>query len=106
TAADPIADLRLRHRLQRARDDRFGSLGTALLLREYGGEPGVDRLLAEDYAQVGHWQLARRTAAHLLVGQLPGSDLLPALQSAGAAAQSAWIGWSEAVGGWAASPPR
>jgi len=107
TAPDPIADLRLRHRLQRARDDRFGSLGTALLLREYGGEAGVDRLLAEDYAQVGYWRLARRTAARLLIGQLPASDLFAALQSASAGlAQSAWIGWSEVVGGWPASPPR
>jgi len=111
TAPDPVADLQLRHRLQRARDDRFGSLGTALLLREYGGQSGVDagvdRLLAEDYAEVGHWQLARRTAARLLVDQLPASDLFAALQSAGAGlAQSAWIGWSEAVSGWAATPPR
>ncbi len=103
---DPVADLRLRHRLQRAANDRPGSLGTALLLREYGADPALDRLLAEDFAQVGSWQLARRAAARLLLGRLPTTEVFTALQSArDELAQSTWLGWAEAVGA-PATPPR
>lgn len=68
---DPIADLELRHRLLRARGDSRGSLGTALLLREYGAGARADRSLAEDFARVGQLALAGRAEARALVGRIP-----------------------------------
>lgn len=81
---DPVADLELRHRLLREREDHFGALGTALLLREYGGGPGIDRMLAHDFGRMGHDQLARRAALRTLAGELPRSPLLRAVRRAGA----------------------
>ena len=60
---DPVADLQLRHDLQRARGDHGGAMGTALLMREYGGGPKADQLLLRDLARTGHARLARRAAA-------------------------------------------
>jgi hypothetical protein len=57
---DPIADLALRHRLQGLDKDLRGSLGTALLLREYGAGNVGDRLLANALAATGHQHLAER----------------------------------------------
>jgi hypothetical protein len=57
---DPIADLALRHRLQALNKDLRGSLGTALLLREYGAGNIGDRLLANALAATGHERLAER----------------------------------------------
>lgn len=68
---DPIADLELRHRLLRARGDSRGSLGTALLLREYGAGTRADRSLAEDFASVGQLALAERAEARAFVGLIP-----------------------------------
>lgn len=59
-APDPVADLALRHQLQAQSQDLRGSLGTALLLREYGAGAIGDRLLANALAATGHSQLAER----------------------------------------------
>ncbi|MEC7584739.1 MAG: hypothetical protein VYE77_10505 [Planctomycetota bacterium] len=71
---DPIADLRLRHDLQRARGDHGGAMGTALLMREYGGGTEADKLLVRDLARTGQDRLARRAAARCLghaLGEAP-----------------------------------
>ncbi|MEQ1632355.1 MAG: hypothetical protein ABL997_08280 [Planctomycetota bacterium] len=71
TDPDPISDLRLRHRLLRENGDARGSLGTALLLREYGAGAFVDQLLAQDFEQSGQRSLADRATARLLLSLVP-----------------------------------
>ncbi|MGE3171120.1 MAG: hypothetical protein AB7O97_00755 [Planctomycetota bacterium] len=106
TDPDAVADLRLRHRLQRTQGDPLGSLGTALLLREYARtDPAVDDLLAEDFARVGHWQLAHRAGARMMLRQLP-LEMLDELRTAGrdlaAAAAERWARAQQAL----AAPPK
>ena len=68
---DPIADLLLRHQLQETSGDTRGSLGTALLLREYGVGWTVDQLLAQDFERAGQRALADRAGARLLLAIVP-----------------------------------
>lgn len=67
---DRIADLGLRHLLMRARGEPEAALGSALLLREYGGLAAAS--LAADFTSAGHPALARRAAMRRLLGLLPG----------------------------------
>lgn len=69
TAPDPIADLALRHRLQTEQRDLRGTLGTALLLREYGAGSDGDRLLATALRQTGQLSLAHRADSRAMLAQ-------------------------------------
>lgn len=69
TAPDPIADLALRHRLQTEQRDLRGTLGTALLLREYGAGSDGDRLLATALRQTGQLSLAHRADSRAMLAK-------------------------------------
>jgi tetratricopeptide (TPR) repeat protein len=88
---DPIADLRLRHRLQLAAEDPRAALGTSLLLREYNMSPSTEQLVAVDLQRMGIVELARRAAARAVGRDPQGSDLMLALSGYGEAANATYL---------------
>ncbi|HZT55157.1 MAG TPA: hypothetical protein VFA35_02955, partial [Burkholderiaceae bacterium] len=99
---DPVADLRLRHRLAEAHNDVRGALGTALLLREYAGDARAEQLLADDLDQLGCDGLARRAGLRARGLDMPAADLLAALAVYGDFANAAFLRWVDRTAGLAA----
>src|SRR5262249_13044827 len=99
---DPVADLRLRHRLAEVRDDARAALGTALLLREYAADARAEQLLALDLDRVGCDGLARRAGLRARGLDLPGAELLAALAVYGDFANAAFLRWVDRTAAFAA----